>query len=171
MKQFIFNNVPTRIFDCDTDFTSYKKTIVQDFDVETQSLTDIFEYLQDYTSIPMRYFKIKYGTKTYDFMNKSRILSKIFEDTYEFYVVNVDINANIDTMMFKKHRDTFEKMVTFKEKEYYLEVLISYVISLEPKNTIKEKYFELFSDYSHFMDWSMKTTSQVLKQEYNAICR
>lgn len=178
MKQIIFNKVPIRDVDTNGNIKTYTKTLIQEFCISNQTLSDVFCYLENKSGIPKRYIKIKYNTKTYDYFslkeknkdilscNKPVKLKKIFEDKYDFYSVNIDINCAIDNIIYKKQQNILEQS---NNKKYTIKLILYYVSTLSKKNSIKKKYFNMFSKYVDIMDTDTQRRFLELKKNFENI--
>ena len=64
------------------------------------TLTVIFKELGKYSSLPERYFKLKYCQKEYNYMERNKKIIDIFDNENKVAIVDIVISTKIDRDIF-----------------------------------------------------------------------
>ena len=141
--QIIFTNVPM------LSNKSVKNNLARVFNINS-TLNVIFKELEKYSSLPERYFKLKYCQKEYNYMERNKKIIDIFDNKNKVAIVDIVISTKIDRDIFTIQEKELDE-APLERKIKYINYLTNYVSNLPEKVEIHKEYKKLFLKYKKYI--------------------
>ena len=141
--QIIFTNVPM------LSNKSVKNNLARVFNINS-TLNVIFKELEKYSSLPERYFKLKYCQKEYNYMERNKKIIDIFDNENKVAIVDILISTKIDRDIFALQEKELNE-APLEKKIKYVNYLTKYASNLPEKVEIHKEYKKLFLKYKKYI--------------------
>ena len=155
--QILFSNVPTY------KGTNCNKNIARQYNINN-TIYNLFQTLEEVTTIPSRYFRFMYNMNSYTFMERSLLIKDVFDinESPSPYFIRISLNTQIDKQIFVQQVTITDK-VSGRTKKNYINGMASYYNNLPRQLDIRKDYIDYFRKHKEYL---IERNKKIIHDEY-----